>query len=465
MSLIAQLFWSKMASFTTNEEALKPVISNDSSSSSSVSSFALKLATAPTLGYKTALISVVHDQYHPESNPNGIIIMAVAENKLCREMLLIRIQDAVQTLQAVPDVMNYTSTFGLPWVRDNIGKFLSEYLFCGLSVNSDNLVLSAGCVATLVQLSLLLFEPGDAILVPTPYYPAFDHDFDDFGSVCTWPVHVGSGTGTAGFDAAVGTLTDEKLDAAFDAALAAGHRPRGILLTNPGNPTGVVMDHVEYRNVLHWVRRRNANAGKTVIHLIADEVYALSLFPGRSPWSIVRDCENGVLGEDVHVMWGISKDMGMSGMRLAVLYTQNSLLLKAFSSSNDAFMTSNLIQRVTSEILSDRAFMTTYLFENSQRLYTSYCILKQAFEEINIPVLPADGGIFAFCDFRFYLNDQTYEAEQELFQRLFAVGVLLTPGEACHCSAPGFFRACYAFVQPSGLEEGIRRIKKLLGQL
>ena len=49
----------------------------------------------------------------------------------------------------------------------------------------DHLVLSAGCAAVLVQLSMLLFNAGDSVLVPAPYYPAFDHDFRNLGQANT----------------------------------------------------------------------------------------------------------------------------------------------------------------------------------------------------------------------------------------------------------------------------------------
>ena len=56
---------------------------------------------------------------------------------------------------------------------------------------AEHLVLSAGCAAVLVQLSLLLFNAGDSVLVPAPYYPAFDHDFRNLGQGSTTDrVHV-----------------------------------------------------------------------------------------------------------------------------------------------------------------------------------------------------------------------------------------------------------------------------------
>ena len=66
------------------------------------------------------------------------------------------------------------------------------YLYCVLTVLCYGLFsslidiflhLHTGCTSLLFQLSVLLFEAGDSVLVPSPYYPAFDHDFHYLGKL------------------------------------------------------------------------------------------------------------------------------------------------------------------------------------------------------------------------------------------------------------------------------------------
>ena len=46
----------------------------------------------------------------------------------------------------------------------------------GATVDPDHLTLSAGAGAILDNLFFMLGNPGDGVLIPAPYYPAFDID-------------------------------------------------------------------------------------------------------------------------------------------------------------------------------------------------------------------------------------------------------------------------------------------------
>jgi 1-aminocyclopropane-1-carboxylate synthase len=120
---------------------------------------------------------------------------------------------------------------------------------------------------------------------------------------------------------------------------------------------------------------------------------------------------------------------------------------------------SNLAQEIVGHVLADRVFMDGFLKENRRQLYKSYSALCEGFEAIGLRVVPAVAGIFAFCDLRSLLTEQTFEAEHALFEALVARGVVFTPGHSCHCPVPGFFRVCYAYVPLDSLLEGVRRVK------
>jgi aspartate/methionine/tyrosine aminotransferase len=103
--------------------------------------------------------------------------------------------------------------------------------------------------------------------------------------------------------------------------------------------------------------------------------------------------------------------------------------------------------------------MDGFLKENRRLLCQSYNALCRGFEAIGLRVVPAMAGIFAFCDLRSLLTEQTFEAEHALFEALVTRGVVFTPGHACHCPIPGFFRVVYGYVSLDALLEGIRRVK------
>lgn len=428
------------------------------SSLPTVSNRARKLINKTPLPYIEAVISSMANQWDAVERPGGDILLAVAENKLCAEILHDKVFSALQedSVKSRKEVMNYTSSCGLPSFRSSLSRFLGQYVFNGHVPNPDHLIVGAGCVSGLVTLSLLLFDDHDSVLIPAPYYPAFDHDFMNFGHVHVQAIH-GNPSDLRPF----GQLSVDALQAAYSTALAGLRPPKAVLLSNPCNPLASLYSEEELLMVSNWCREKN-------LHLIMDEIYALSLFPNSNTTrkekefvSIVSLLQN-VLGDHVHWLWSFSKDFGGSGLRAGVLYTQNRSLLKAASATNDAMMMSNLTQLAFQSIIDDDEFVKHYLRTNSERLFSSYSLLQSTLLSLNVHVLPAQGAIFAFADFSLYLDENSYEGERKLFDHFRKHGVILTPGESCRCPCPGYFRICYAFVQEEGLKEGLRRLATAL---
>jgi aspartate/methionine/tyrosine aminotransferase len=56
----------------------------------------------------------------------------------------------------------------------------------GLDLSPEDIVVQTGCGAILSNMFQLLAEPGESVLIPAPYYPAFENDM----KVCTteWTV-------------------------------------------------------------------------------------------------------------------------------------------------------------------------------------------------------------------------------------------------------------------------------------
>lgn len=457
-------------------------------------SFRARKLIAPPLPYISKLIEQLDNQYHPEANPEGSILLCTAENKLCSDLLFRKISHVTQTLP--PYILNYTTCSGLKGFRHEISKFFTQYLFKGHYVNPDHLFVGSGCVALLTSLSLNLFDHNDSVLIPVPYYPAFDHDFLNFAGVHVLPIFGEQiedeviGSSSAGvFEAPEGSnpfgyLTENALENAYNDAIMSNNPPKAILLTNPNNPIGYLYTERELRTVIAFSKKKG-------IHLILDEIYALSVFPeysqfeingaiareeskyvveqdeGRLRYRSIVELVDGDLGDFMHFVWSFSKDFAASGLRVGVLYTQNQSLLSAMSATNEPMMSSNLTQYTFQCILHDRTFLHNYFAINSERLHQSYCYLKHFLEqELDVRVLPAaQGAIFAFCDFRKYVDPQnmTYLGEYELFEKIIKKAkIVLTPGESCHCPIPGFFRVCYAFVTFEALIVGLARLKEAL---
>lgn len=414
----------------------------------------------PAMPYLNRALEAIFDEYSDE-NPNGQFPLVIAENKLCADILMAKLKSFSAYTS---DVLNYTDTTGLPSTKLVIANFLGQYVFGGTSVSPGHLVLSTGCTALLCELSLLLFEKNDSVLIPAPYYPAFDPDFFGIGGVSTIPVWPrgepsSSMSPTDANKWVLNSLTEDSLDDAYRRSIEFNHSPKALLIVNPGNPTGAIYSDEQLLIAVNWTIKHG-------MHLIVDEIYALSVYNSPTHFKSIVTLLEGNLGNYVHVLWGLSKDFGASGLRVGVLYSKNEQLLKAFTSINMAFQVSNLVQQMTAHILSDMPFIDQYLAINKKKLKHSYDLVVSHLQPLGINfVSPAGASIFCFADFRALLRENTFEQERALFKLLADSGVVLTPGESCHCQIPGFFRICFAWVPEATLLVAMRRIEKIAASL
>lgn len=108
----------------------------------------------------------------------------------------------------------------------------------------------------------------------------------------------------------------ESLTAAFDTS---PYPIRALVLTYPGNPLGQCCSAEALRRCAKFCHDRG-------LHLICDEVYALSYFGAAdseaTPFQSIVSFDLNAMGCDlsrVHVVWSMSKDFGCSGLRLVSL--------------------------------------------------------------------------------------------------------------------------------------------------
>ena len=124
------------------------------------------------------------------------------------------------------------------------------------------------------------------------------------------------------------------------------------------------------------------------------------------------------------------------------------------------------IQYVISELLTDDDFIDQFLEESRERLRKSYeiCVLK--LEEMVVPFVPAEAGLFVYVDFSSLLPQKTFEWERKLSELMFQhARIVLTPGETQKDRTPGNFRICYSWVSSEVLEIAMERLSRMIGKL
>ena len=203
------------------------------------------------------------------------------------------------------------------------------------------------------------------------------------------------------------------------------------------------------------------------IHIISDEIYSGTVFDHPSFISIMealmdRKLQDTDLWSRVHIVYSLSKDLGLPGFRVGMIYSNNETVVSAATKMSSFGLISSQTQYLLSKILSDKKFTRNYLKENRKRLKTRREMIVAALRNAGIGCLKSNAGLFCWVDMRHLLSSNTFDAEMELWKRILReAGLNISPGASCHCSEPGWFRMCFANMSEDTLNLSMQRIKAL----
>lgn len=379
------------------------------------------------------------EPYDAEQRPGGYIPLCVAENKLVHDLLLPKLGAA---REVPPRVLGYDAMTGSLAFRERLARFMSQRVL-GRPIHAHQLAVLAGAGSVLELLFHVIADPGDGVLVPTPSYAGFWPDLETRDELCVVPVHTESRDGFR--------LTPQRLDQAL---ANSGRRVRALLFTSPDNPMGRVYSAAELEAISSWAER-------TRVHLVMDEIYALSVF-GEQPFTSVASLRPS-LGERVHVVWAFSKDFAASGLRAGVLVSEDAALLRAVDGLAYWACCSGLTQHVLGELVADDAWVDGYVREMRARLGAAYRQVSAALDAQGIAYLPSGAGFFLLVDLRPFLPSPSWDGEAALWRSLLeSANVNLTPGSACRVGEPGFMRLCFAGVPSATATVAVERIGRVL---
>lgn len=184
----------------------------------------------------------------------------------------------------------YSPTAGLPDLRALIAQKLRTEN--GLSYAPEQVMVTVGGKQALFNTMMVLLNPGDEALIPTPAWVTYPEIVKITGAR---PVFLPSDEQT-GF-----RITPVQLDAAITS------RTRLMILNTPSNPTGAVYKPAEIEALAQVIVERQ-------IIVIADEIYEKLIYDGLQHLSI------GSLGEEILNLTvtcnGFSKAFAATGWRL-----------------------------------------------------------------------------------------------------------------------------------------------------
>ena len=430
-------------------EEVAPMSSSKSSADAEQHTLSARgvLATTPCRTDLKELGEGFSSPYDPITNPDGYLILLCSESKLMMRELLAKFHE-ISSKELLPEwSTGYGMMAGHCSMRKGYASMMENSGWSGVPIDPDAIAFQAGCAVLVDCLSWCLADDRDVCIIPGPIYPAFYQDFKARAKVT---LHV-----MALEEEKKYLPTREDLEKAYTKCVKNGTQPRLFLICQPVNPTGAIYPYDTMKLMIDWCLEKG-------LHVISDEIYANSIFPGETMISAAHIMFNKLsdeekkgsskdyLGNFVHIIHGLSKDFGLAGVRVGALLSHNKELHKAVESLGIFQCVSGPTQSLVASMMADEQWVNWFVIEHKVRIKRCYDAMVDALSVCDlVKIFPAQGTLFAWCDFSAYLANQpnaTWEDEQTLWKELFhEYKVLFTTGQSCAATKPGMFRICYCF--------------------
>jgi aspartate aminotransferase len=329
----------------------------------------------------------------------------------------------------------YAPAAGIAELRAAVAERYKQDFGVGFAANE--VAITIGGKQALYLVCQALFDRGDEMILPAPYWPTFAECPRLAGAK---PVIV-EASEKDGFAVSARMI-----------ARAVTEKTRAVLINSPSNPTGAVTPAEDLLAIARLCRRRK-------LTLLYDDTYArLSFVPiDRSVLRAVRD----ELGERFLVIGTASKTYCMTGWRIGWVLGGKQLVdaCAALISHSTQHPTTFAMWGALAALSGPQDVVETLAAEYRARFAYIYGAIS------GIPGLSCvkpGGGFYLFPNFRSYLSSK-HPTTLDLGTRLLeGKGVAMVPGEGF--GAPGYMRLSFARSM-GDLKEGASRIASFLAGL
>jgi aspartate aminotransferase len=199
-------------------------------------------------------------------------------------------------------VVEYSNSDGIAAYRQGLAAY---YASKSIELSPEQIMVTTGGSEALVFAFMTCFNPGDEVIIPEPFYANYN-GFAVMAGVTVVPVMSTIDTGFA--------LPPIE---AFEKLITP--RTKGILICNPGNPTGYLYSQDELNQLRDVVKKHD-------LFLMADEVYREFAYDGAVPSSVMN-----LEGLEQHAIMidSVSKRYSMCGARIGAMITRNKDVMSA----------------------------------------------------------------------------------------------------------------------------------------
>lgn len=201
---------------------------------------------------------------------------------------------------------------------------------------------------------------------------------------------------------------------------------------------------------------------------MSDEIYSGSAFSSSEFVSIaeVLASRGNKDSERVHIVYSLSKDLGLPGFRVGTIYSYNNNVVTTARRMSSFTLISSQTQQLLGSMLSDSSFTDNYIKTNRERLKKRYEMIINGLRNAGIECLEGNAGLFCWMNMGHLLEENTRECELKLWNLMLKeVKLNISPGCSCHCSEAGWFRVCFANMSEQTLEIALERIQVFMEKM
>jgi len=339
----------------------------------------------------------------------------------------------------IPANHRYTPVAGLPELREAIVKKTKRD--SNYEITVDQVLVTNGGKQAVNQAFATLLDPGDEVIVPSPYWTTYPECISLAG---------GKMVEVFADESQNYLVTVEQLEKALTP------KTKVLLFCSPINPTGAVYSPEQVKEIGQWALKNN-------LWVLADEIYEHLLYDGAKAQSICVAVPE--LADHTIIVNGVAKTYAMTGWRVGWMIGPKDIIKAATNlHSHSTANVANVSQRAAIAALNGGLSAVHKMGEAFDRRRK---LIVKLLNEIPGVICPTPTGAFyVYPSVKGVLGKEIRGKRPKTSAELATlileeVEVAAVPGEAFGPS--GYLRFSYA-TSDEDIVEGIGRVKKLLSE-
>lgn len=334
----------------------------------------------------------------------------------------------------------YTPALGLNSLRKLVAKQVSRH--CEVEYQPSEVGITAGAKQALYNSAMVLFDPGDEVIIPQPYWVTFPAQIEMAGAR---PVFID-------------TRPSRYHLLASEVERALTPKTKGIIINTPNNPTGAVYAAEELEKIARLALERD-------FWIVFDECYASLVRSGYTHSNIVKLCP--AVKERTILVNSFSKSHALTGWRVGYVAGPAAAIkamenLQGHTTSNPNSISQYAVQAALEN--EDKEFIAKV----NRLLDERVALVQELVAQMEgISLAPAEGAFYFFVNVdakigKSFRGQVVSNVDQLCELALSHANVAAVSGSAF--GDPSAIRVSYA-ISTEDVVEGFNRLKRFFDEI